>query len=704
MKQFVWQILPTDVEFGYDGGMYFSDWNNGWDLPGKGRLYHVFEPEAAKNPSLVETKKLMTEGFSKTSIEDLAKLLAHPDQRVRQEVQFTLAEKGEPAVAALLGVATQANGNQLGRIHAIWGLGQIARQKPEVLQSALPLLDDADAEVRAQAAKVIGDAKFFAAAEALVKKLKDENLRARFFAAQSLGKLENPDTIPAIFEMLKENADKDAYLRHAGVFALVKMNRLAPLQAKAKDESPAVRLAALLALRRMQSSSAALFLDDKEPTIVLEAARAINDEPLGEDALAALAKLADRSEYKKSGPLNEMIQMRALAASYRLGTPEAAAALAGYALQPDANQFFRVEALKMLGDWEKPRGRDRITGLWRPLKDRDVKIAKAAAARVVPQLLRTAPGPVQVAAANLVQKFGVDDPAVLFEMVAAKTMAPNVRVAALNALAGQNNPKLAEAVAVAMADQNQDLRRAAIALQGKLKDGIPQLEKVATTGAPRERQAALQALAHIEGPEADRIVSAAMGELLAGKWPAEAQLDLVEAAAARGEKATAIAEQLKQYEASKKPDDALAAYRETLVGGDAELGKRVFYDRADVSCLKCHSINKEGGNAGPDLAGVATRGDREYLLESLLQPSKKIAAGFESIAVRTTNNEVQIGVLKSEDDTKLTLEVPEKGAVVIEKSKIKGRKGGLSGMPEGLDKALSKQDVRDLVEFLSTLK
>ena len=38
-QQFVWSILATDVEFGYDGGVYVSDWVDGWDGAGKGRIY-----------------------------------------------------------------------------------------------------------------------------------------------------------------------------------------------------------------------------------------------------------------------------------------------------------------------------------------------------------------------------------------------------------------------------------------------------------------------------------------------------------------------------------------------------------------------------------------------------------------------------------------------------------------------------------------
>jgi quinoprotein glucose dehydrogenase len=154
----------------------------------------------------------------------------------------------------------------------------------------------------------------------------------------------------------------------------------------------------------------------------------------------------------------------------------------------------------------------------------------------------------------------------------------------------------------------------------------------------------------------------------------------------------------------------LAAYRETLVGGDAELGEKIFKERADVSCIKCHSVNGFGGNAGPDLAGVGAKQPREYLLESILLPPAKIAEGWEAVIVRRKNGEVISGIVKGETDQDLVLNVitdPTRGIikpVTVKKSDIDRRKGGQSAMPEGLVKALSKRDLRNLIEYLASLK
>src|SRR3954470_25034612 len=156
-SEFIWDVLVTDGDFGYDGCFYLTDWVNGWNKTGKGRIYRVYDPEAIKSPAVAETKKIMAEGFSKRSNKELATLLGHPDMRVRQEAQFALVDR-EGKAFRILADAAAKNDNQLTRLHGIWGMGQIAESKAGsaamALKALLVLLNDADAEVRAQAAKV----------------------------------------------------------------------------------------------------------------------------------------------------------------------------------------------------------------------------------------------------------------------------------------------------------------------------------------------------------------------------------------------------------------------------------------------------------------------------------------------------------------------------------------------------------------------
>jgi quinoprotein glucose dehydrogenase len=189
---------------------------------------------------------------------------------------------------------------------------------------------------------------------------------------------------------------------------------------------------------------------------------------------------------------------------------------------------------------------------------------------------------------------------------------------------------------------------------------------------------------------------------MAGKVPAELTLDVLESAAKRS--SGEVKAKLERYEAQRAKDDGLAGYRECLVGGDAEAGKKIFLERADVSCVRCHKAQGQGGEVGPELTGIGSRVNREYVLESIVHPNTKIAPGFETVLVTMKDGTSYAGLVKKETDTTLDLNSPEDGLITLKKSEIETRARGMSGMPEELRQMLTKQDLRNLVEYLSTLK
>ncbi len=261
-RDFVKGILTTDVEFGNDGSLYVLDWVESWGGVGKGRIYKFTDP-AANTKLQAETQKLIEEGMSKRPETELAKLLAHPDMRVRQAAQFELAGRDAgKAVAAFANVA-KSNATQLARLHAIWGLGQIAENGSlagQALGPIVPLLDDADAEVRAQAAHVLGDHHVTAIGEKLTALLKDKESRVRYFAAMGICKVAYKAAFEPVCALLAENNDKDPILRHGGVMALTSIATPQQLASKTADPSAAVRVGAVLALRRQKSPEIARFL------------------------------------------------------------------------------------------------------------------------------------------------------------------------------------------------------------------------------------------------------------------------------------------------------------------------------------------------------------------------------------------------------------------------------------------------------------
>ncbi len=724
-KAFVENITPTDVDFGPDGALYFSDWAEGWERSRKGRIYRVTDPALFNSAAVLATKILIGEGMEKRSLSELGPLLKHRDRRVRQEAQFEIAQiasvgfKGafhKPAYDLLAGIAQKEN-NQLARIHAIWTLGQIGRNKRvdsplKYYDAVLPLLADEDAEVRAQAARVLGDGRVVKAFDGLVKALQDASARVRFFAAMALGKLGNKEAVPAVLEMLRANNDQDPYLRHAGMMALAGIHDLKSLLAAAKDPSPAVRMAVLLAMRRLERPEIAQFLGDGDPRLVLEAARAINDVPIAQvqpqlAALLAAIPPASTGKVSRPGPaaLYDPLLFRVINANFRLGSAPAAKALAAFAAASGANPAMQVEALQALSMWASPAPRDRLVGIYRPLPPRDGRVAGDALRPVLAGILRNAPAPVRVAATEAAVPLNLKLAGpVLLELVSTNAQPVEVRVAALKALAGLQDAALGKAVKLAQADANETLRKEAIRLLTRINrdDALGQLTAILEKGTVAEKQGALATLAALPGAVADTLLSQWLDRLLAGQVPAELHLDLLEAAARCS--APALKQKLKRYEDARPKNDDLAGYREALAGGDAAEGRKIFFERAEVSCQRCHKINGEGGDVGPVLSDIGKRQNREYILESIVYPNKKISTGFDNLLLALRNGTSVAGVLKSETGEELVINSPEDGLLKLNKSQIESRVTGLSAMPEGMGALLSKSDLRDLVEFLAGQK
>ena len=708
----IWNVLPTDVKFGPGGGIYFTDWVGGWDKPGKGRIYRIHDPALDGDRLVMETKRLLAEGMEQRSLKDLATLLSHRDKRVRQEAQFELADRGLKAVKTFAKVARDET-HQLARIHSIWGLGQVISKfqepasEPELkpaLDLLVQLLADNDLEVRAQAARALGDASerrrpAGGTLPALASLLRDKEPRVRFFAALSVGKSGHREALPALRQMLLENDDRDPWLRHAGVMALTGIGDLDQLILQATNHSRAIRMATLLAMRRLHRAEIAMFLKDTDSAIVLEAARAINDEPID-------GAMSDLANINLGAASSEPLVRRVLNANFHFGTAESAQTLAGFANRADLSEAMRVEALEELAEWTHPSGRDRVVGLWRPVAAaRQPDTAADALQRVFGEITGSAPEKVQVAAIHAAGSLGMaKSMPLLAGLITNTTISAQIRVEALKAAGALDKTRLEDLLSIARTDQNEELRKAAATLEVLLGSSKATARLAATLdrGTTGEKQAALLALGSVDDPAADDLLAQWLDSLRAGKVQKELQLDLLDAAVKRS--SPLLKQKLAEYQASKPKDDPLAEYRETLFGGSSSRGKKVFFDKPEAQCVRCHRIEGIGADVGPDLSHIAAQKDREYFLESIVLPNKQIAQGFDSVMVTLKNDETYVGVLKSETADQLVINSPQTGLMTIKKGDIQSRKKSLSPMPEGIGQILSRQDIRNLIEFLSKLK
>jgi quinoprotein glucose dehydrogenase len=748
LHPFVRGMVPTDCEFGPDGAFYWSDWVGGWDKPGKGRIFRVTDPEAMKDPAVAEAKKLFAEGFGKKSVEELTKLLEHPHRQVRQEAQFELASrKPDEAIPAFVQV-TKESKNQLARLHAVWGLGMAATQARKadpaeartLYRTLTGLTADADSVVRLAAVKVLGHQpvgrngerggnlipEAIAIRNAVPKLLSDDDPAVRAAAAfayvrcDSLGRAAYPGWVQEffapLFDLLKSNNDRDAYVRHAAVEALTQVSRYpedlfnAWTWSKPASDNPAVRLGVVLALRKLRGKQLGEFLADADPRIVAEAARAICDQDLMQP-MELLAKLAD-----KPG-LPEPVAYRALAANYKLGKPEGVARVAGFAARADEPEHIREFALKLLADWARPPRRDPIVGTTISLPERPAADAVAALKPVFKKLL-VGPGAVREAAAGVAAKLNSSEFGPLLAALAADAGQPSrARVAALFALDTLHAKELPETAAAALGSPEPRLRAAARVVKAKADPAAAARELPALLNDEKatvvEKQMALAALGSLkESKEIDEALAGWLDRYADGKVPDELKLDVLEAARERAEAEklklhAPLREKLRAIDRAARTaaaKDPLARHRETLAGGDAEKGRAVFLDNSAVSCQKCHKLDGQGGEVGPPLNGIGAKQSREYLLESILYPNAKIAEGYQSVILNTVDGRTISGVLRKKDASGYTVVTADNKVVVVPKDDVDSEKPDKSAMPDDLHKKLSKRELRDLVEFLASLK
>ena len=698
-KKILSGVLVTGLDFGPDGALYLADWIDGWDTHDYGRIWRMDDAQGAGSAERMETKKLLSENFSGKPEEELAVMLENPDMRVRQKAQFELVKRGGNG-AAIFQKTFSVSGNQLARINAIWGMSQLARKDKKYAVPLLPLLQDRDPEIRAQAAKWLGDMKYAEAVEQLVPLLKDTASRVRFFAAEALGRIKYEPAVDAIIAMLQNNNDEDAYLRHAGSLALARIGKAEPVIALSQSPSRALRIAAVVALRRMGDAGVAKFLDDKDEFIVTEAARAINDDNSIKDALPALGDLLGKTHFT-----NEALIRRSINANLRTGSEKAMQQLIGYAMKEGAPAAMRAEAIDALSVWAKPSVLDRVDGYPRGVVERDSSLLQKNMASPLAALLKNKELPVRLSATKAVALLHINDALPALFTLVKNDPAPDVRIEALNTLVALGYPQAGEAVGQALSDKEKKVRVEGLNLLQQMdlpKDlMVSLLSKVIAGKTMEEKQAAILALGNLPKENAQKPLEELLNTMAAGKLSPDLYLELGEAIDSSG--AVELAAKYKTITQKISHGDQLAAYASSLYGGDVSKGRAIFFRNQNAQCMKCHSYDDRGGNAGPRLNGVAGRISRQQILEALIDPGARLAPGFGIVVLELKDGSSVSGIVESETKTSLTLKIGGEPLRVIAKDQVAKRTDAPSSMPD-MKTILSKKEIRDVVSFLAAQK
>ncbi len=269
------------------------------------------------------------------------------------------------------------------------------------------------------------------------------------------------------------------------------------------------------------------------------------------------------------------------------------------------------------------------------------------------------------------------------------------------------------------------------------KSGVAKLVTFANeTESPEAALAALEAIAEVDGATAARLAPDFLASFpektdvgllfanllrskeapqiltqgLAGKTirPAFCQLG-IRAATTSGRDLSGLVTALRKAGNLKPMKQQLSVSEmKTLVSevtnqGDPALGELI-YRRQSLACVACHAIGGSGPQVGPDLISIGASAPVDYLVESLLQPNKKIKEGFHMTIVNTKDNKAFAGLELSSGKEMVVIREASGKIIEIPTAQVKSKAiVPTSLMPPGLTASLTSEEFVHLVSFLSKL-
>lgn len=722
-RHFNWGVAATDVEYSWDGRVIVADFIGGWTSHDDGRIYaldagaSIWRAEEAASAA-----ELVAEGFDHRESAELAELFKHLDARIRLRAQIALSRKND-ALDRFTGASASAD--DMERLHGIWGLGILARRgsgvplavndgfapladerlRSDAAEALMKLLDHDDAEVRAQALRAISESQVPGDSLPLAPLLADESLRVRYFAAIAAGKLKAFGLYGPICEFIAKNDNQDRYLRHAGIFALQHLTTdAAQLTALESHESAAVRLAAVVALRRNGESGLVAFLHDSDPAVSDEAARAITDLSL-DGVRPFLASQLDDLDRRSWTPF---ALRRLIHNAFRVGRAEDVARVFKVAADAKLPEAVRKEAFRLLEQWTEPYPIDQLTGHWRPLETRDPAVVRGVLSVSLPELLGQ-DGFVLTSALRLIDRHdlsidALDDEA-LRGLADNSELPSGARTKALELLVERSPDGLGDALLAWTGDPAEDVALAAMAglVATASESALSALAAAVASGPAARAQRAWLILAGLPGEEAAAVFTSALASLQETRGVSPFALELMAAAAKRPEPAVAAA--LADLRTTlDSGEDPLGTWLPALEGGDAAAGAALFQSHPTGQCMRCHRAEDgqpAGAEAGPSLAGIAKRHDRRYFLESMVDPGAVIATGHGLVLISFHHGATLGGNLIAETAEHIDLDAAGKLVRVL-KSDIASITPPVSAMPSTAS-LLTLAETRDLVAWLATL-
>jgi len=653
---------PIDVKMGPDGAIYIADWYNPIIQHGevdfrdprrdhtRGRIWRV----TAKNRPLVPRPKLVG-----ASTETLLEALKASEDWTRHNARRVLTERGREILPKLkdwvASISKEDPNAETLKLEGLWVYQSLDEIEPELLRS---LLNSPDHRVRAAAVRTAGHWRLHLddALKLIGKSVADPHPRVRLEAVRALALFPSKEAAEAAMAGLDHPVDR--FLDYA-------------LWLTARDLAP----------HWLPEVQAGRLDFQGKPERLIFALLAV-DSPEVVKPLTALLK---------AGRVPSELTSKVLSTIAARGEPTDLELVFQLAIQPMASD--RVNRPLLLDTLVRATRERKV----RPTGD----LTKV-------QLLLMADNATRAAAARAAGAWKLDSlRASLVSIVSSKGGPESVQRAATDALAEMGGEaSRADLKRLASPDSPGATRRLAI---GALASVEPEtaarlaVDRFAESSRPGEVESLMARFLELQNG------SKALAQALKGKSiPADVAKLALRRVQASGRPEEALTQalsasgQLANLPKGISPGELKQLVEEVAKHGSAQRGEQIFR-RKELSCLKCHAIAGAGGQVGPGLESVGASAPLDYLIESLMNPSKAIKENYHALVVATEDGKIVTGIKLRQTESNLILRDAEDQEISLPLGSIEDQKPAGSLMPENLTESLTRSEFLDLVRFLSEL-
>ena len=692
---------PSDVLEDADGTMLVVD-TGSWYIhhcptgqirnsSATGGIYRV-RLNGAKAPDDPRGLKIT---WDRAAPNELTRLLADSRPAVRERARRALVARGAEAVPALARTMQSAKDVAVTQ-RAVWTLCQVDDAAAGAMLRAA--LGEDQPDVVAAAARALGTRGDRDAAPLLCQLIQPGvQPHVRLAAAEALAACGDGSALPAVWAALGSAEAPDAILEHALVHAAHRIGDALALTNALSHPHPRVQRAALLLLDQPPRPTGALaadvvfnYLATEDEALRRRAMERLERHPEWADrALGRISDLLGKTDRRDE---DDEVLVRLVTAFE--GNQAVRERVAVFLRAYDPDTHLRLRLLRAFaGTRLRPAPAEWVEIVGRYIEYPDPAVRAEA---------------VHTAAA--LQTPALDDE--LAFVTTADDWPAAIRLQALRGVIARR-PRLETGVfELLMSELGKSgvpaERLAAASLVGRAEltpDQSRRLIETIRTDTMVSPTILLPALSRVKDEAAAAGVVSYLTESLARGWePQGEQLEelLADLPTSLREKAEPLRAAARDLSARRRA--RLAEFEPLLTGGNAERGRLVFFGNK-AGCGTCHRVGEQGGNVGPDLTKVgAVRAGRD-ILESVVLPSASFAQGYDHYVVQTNSGEVYAGIIPQPHADVLEVRDSAGNVTRLHKTQVKRlKRQDVSLMPEGLPAAMSREEFRDLLAFLQSLR